>query len=74
MRKTPDQCFQSFSGGVGSVSEVTCCVGMISQRWSSNALFRRWMSGAVCNGESVLSIISQASSSHDREDGHMSTL
>jgi len=31
------------------------------------------MSGAVCDGELVLSI-SQASSFHDREDGHMATL
>jgi hypothetical protein len=33
------------------------------------------MSGAVCNAERELVLsISQASSSHDREHGHMATL
>jgi hypothetical protein len=76
-RKRPDQCFQSFSRRCWQRLRAGGCVGMISQRWSNNALFGRWMiqCGAVCNAaELVLSMFSRASSSHDREDGHMDAL
>jgi hypothetical protein len=56
-RKRPDQCFQSFSRRCWQRLRAGGCVGMISQRWSSNALFgRRWMiqCGAVCNADGLV--------------------